>query len=259
MRRKLSAILLVLIFLTGLYPVLRHDLFHFAWRQGREALSRGDNERGLRAFAWAERMRGGVPLLAYDAGVALYRAGEYVQALERFSAASAAEDSGLKEAALYNRGNAAVKEADRKGGDASGAAALLRQAETSYRQALELNPRAADAKRNLELVRLRLQALDAAKVGAPGRESRDARSIPPQAASKERQGGEQGKEQGAKSRGNRAGEESDQGARHGRRAAEMSREDAERLLAEERGRETLAPQLLGAGGKGRHAPAGKEW
>ncbi|ACH38829.1 hypothetical protein Gbem_1813 [Citrifermentans bemidjiense Bem] len=258
MRHKLSAVLLVLIFLTGLYPVLRHDLFHFAWRQGREALSRGDNERGLAAFAWAERMRGGEPLLAYDAGVAFYRAGEYAQALERFSAASAAGDPGLKEAALYNRGNAAVKEAERKGGDASGAAALLRQAETSYRQAMELNPRAVDAKRNLELVRVRLQALDAAKVGAPGMKSRGS-SAEPQAASRDWQGGEQGKEQGAKSRGNRAGEESDQAARHGRRAAEMSREDAERLLAEERGRETLVPQVLGAGGKGRHAPAGKEW
>lgn len=257
MRRKLSVVLLFLMFLTGLYPVLRHDLFHFAWRQGREALLRGDSERGMRAFAWAETMRGGDLFLAYDTGVALYGAGEYAQALDRFYAASAAGDPGLKEAALYNRGNAAVKEAERKGGDEANAAALLRQAETSYRQVLELNPRAADAKRNLELVRVRLQVLGAARDGAPGRESRGG-SVAPQAATKERQG-EQGKEQGRKSRGNKAGEESGQAARHGGRAAEMSREDAERLLAEERGRERLAPQLLGAGGKGRHAPAGKVW
>lgn len=258
MKRHLPAFLLLLIFLTGLYPVLRHDLFHFAWRQGREALLRGDNERGLRAFALAEKMRGGELLLAYDAGVALYRKGAYAQALERFSAAGAAGEPGLKEAALYNRGNAAVKEAEIKGGDVSGAAALLLQAETSYRQALELNPRAADAKRNLELVRARLATLTAGKDGAPGRESRGG-SVTPQARGAERRGAELDKEQGPKSRGSKPGEESDQAARHGRRAAEMSREDAERLLAEERDRETLAPGLLRAGGKGRHAPAGKEW
>lgn len=258
MRRNLSVVLLFLMFLTGLYPVLRHDLFHFAWRQGREALLRGDNERGLAAFALAERMRGGELLLAYDAGVALYRRGAYAQALERFSAAGAAGDPGLKEAALYNRGNAAVKEAERKGGDVSGAVALLRQAETSYRQTLELNPRAADAKRNLEVVRARLAALAAVRDGAPGRESRGG-SVTPPTRSGERRGGERGQEQGRNSRGNKAGEESDQAARHGRRAAEMSREDAERLLAEERGRETVAPRLLRAGGKGRHAAGGKEW
>uniref|UniRef100_C6DZT6 Tetratricopeptide repeat protein n=1 Tax=Geobacter sp. (strain M21) TaxID=443144 RepID=C6DZT6_GEOSM len=257
MKRNLSLVLLFLMFLTGLYPVLRHDLFHFAWRQGREALARGDDERGMRALAWAERMRGGDLFLAYDAGVALYRRGAYAQALDRFSAAGAAGDPGLKEAALYNGGNAAVKEAQRKEGDASESAALLRQAETSYRQALELNPRAADAKRNLELVRVRLQALDAGRDGAPGRESRGGSVT--QQTSVERQGRERGQEEGEKSGGNKAGEESDQAARHGGRAAEMSREDAERLLAEERGRETLAPQLLDAGGKGRHAPAGKEW
>lgn len=152
-KRPLSAAVLLLLLLVGLYPVLRHDLFHFAWRQGREALSRGDYERGLAAFRWAERMRGGDLLLAYDAGVALYLSGDYAQALERFSLASTASDPGLKEAALYNAGNAALKEAERKGDDAAGAAALLYLAATNYRQALELNPRAADAKRNMELVR----------------------------------------------------------------------------------------------------------
>lgn len=258
MKRHLSAVILLLMFLTGLYPVLRHDLYLFTWRQGREALTRGDNEGGVRYFGWAERMRGGNLLLAYHAGVALYGMGEYGKSISRFTAASAASDPGLKEAALYNLGNAAVKEAERKGGDAAGAAALLRQAEASYRQALKLNPRAADAKRNLELVRARMAALAASKGEAPGREAHG-RSIPPQAANRERQEGEKGKEQGRKSRGQKAGDESDRAARYGARAAGMSREDAERLLAEERGRETLAPQLVHNSGKGRHAPAGKEW
>ncbi|BCG47618.1 Aerotolerance protein BatC [Citrifermentans bremense] len=153
--RPLSAAVLLLLLLFGLYPVLRHDLFHFAWRQGREALSRGDHERGVAAFDWAERMRGGDRLLAYDVGVALYLGGDYGHALARFSLASAASDPGLKEAALYNAGNAAFKEAERKGDDAAGAAALLSLAATNYRQALELNPRAVDAKRNMELVRAR--------------------------------------------------------------------------------------------------------
>jgi tetratricopeptide (TPR) repeat protein len=258
MRPRLPAVLLLLTLLAGLYPVLRHDLYHFAWRQGREALSRCDNERGLRAFGWAERLRGGDLLLAYDVGVALYRRGEYAKALARFSEASTAVDPGLKEAALYNAGNAAVKEAERKGGDAAGAAALLRQAESNYLQALELNQRAADAKRNLELVRARLAGLAAGKGDAPGREARGG-SAAPQAKSVERQGGARGKDQGEKSRGSQRGTESEQAAQHGTRAAEMSREDAERLLAEERGRETLAPQLFATSGKGRHAPAGKEW
>jgi Ca-activated chloride channel family protein len=102
------------------------------------------------------------PVLAYDAGNALYRMRRYQDAAKQFKE-SAAEES-LRQRSYYNLGNALVRASE----EATQPGEPLRQAIAAYEAALRLDPGDTDAKWNLEIA-LRRLGDDRTSGGSPGR------------------------------------------------------------------------------------------
>jgi Ca-activated chloride channel family protein len=102
------------------------------------------------------------PLLAYDAGNALYRMRRYEDAAKHFR--DAAAEPPLRQRSLYNLGNALVRASE----EATQPAEPLRQAIAAYETALRLDPADMDAKWNLEIA-LRRLGDDRRSGGSPGR------------------------------------------------------------------------------------------
>lgn len=255
--------------------MLRHDLALLAWREGRQALAGGEHQRALRALQRAaEGGRQGSAQLAFDTGIALYRLGDFPRARARFALASAADEPRLRAAALYNSGNCAFREAEQKAASDRGAAGvLLQQASLDYGRVLAADPGAADARQNLALARTRLAALQGAgeggtgpaKPGGPqgakdggGKESRP-RTGKREGEEGEARGEERGEERGERAPGRTPGKPASRAAQQGKPRPQVTRDQAERLLSEARGREAFAARLPGSGGAARLAPPDKDW
>jgi len=279
MRRRSLRLLTALLFLAVLALMLRHDLGQLAWRQGRERLSSGDHRAALALLSRAGNCSPDSLPIAFATGVAHYRLGEFRQARSRFQAASAAADPALRSAALYNLGNCAFRMGDKApAGDRQAAAALFREAEREYRRALALDPGAADARHNLALAGTRLSALAGASPGeAPsGVERSGDEGRGPSAASDGEKGGEgrarRAGEAGAGQRTERGEELGKEGAprpasadrsaapaRPGAGRPTLTRDQAERLLSEARGREALPSAPPGQLTVGRQARPDRDW
>lgn len=124
------------------------------YQEGKYQLSY-DGFRSLIAQRAAE------PALMYDAGLALFRLGRFDEAVTSFRGATAAGGA-LGQRAWYNLGTTYLHAAQ-SSGDRIG---TLRQAVTSFIQALALNPHDPDAKWNLEVAEHRLG--EAALAMSPG-------------------------------------------------------------------------------------------
>lgn len=279
--------LAALIFLAGLGLALRHDLALHYWRQGHLRLRAGDGRGALEALSRAGNCAPGSLPVAFDTGVALYRLGELSRARSLFARASRAADPGLRGAALYNLGNCAYLLAERgaggaapgseagkgEGGGGSGSRELLEEAARRYGEALAVAPEAADARHNLEVVRARLAegALRDRRAGAAGAPRKGGGG-----PAKERAGGERGKSgsqgeaagPGAKAPGGQPGgaEQRGAGSSDGRPGAasaagkappQLTRDAAERMLNQARGRESGGLPLQG--GRGKLARPERDW
>jgi tetratricopeptide (TPR) repeat protein len=100
--------------------------------------------------------------LAFDAGAALYRLERYDEAVAAFRRAARTPE--LRQPSLYNLGNALVRAAEERPGEA----APLLDAVGAYEEALRLAPADAGARWNLE-VALRRLGDDRTGGGSPGR------------------------------------------------------------------------------------------
>jgi len=268
-RRLLLAAVTASLCLAGLGLMLRHDLALLAWREGRQALAGGEHQRALRALQRAAQGgRQGSAQLAFDTGIALYRLEDFPRARALFALASAADEPRLRTAALYNSGNCAFREAEQKAASDRGAAGiLLQQASLDYGRALAADPGAADARQNLALARTRLAALQGAGEGeggtgpakpggARGAKDGGGKESPPRTGKTE---GEQGEARGERAPGRTPGKPASRAAQQGKPRPQLTRDHAERLLSEARGREAFAARLPGSGGAARLAPPDKDW
>jgi tetratricopeptide (TPR) repeat protein len=102
------------------------------------------------------------PRLAFDAGAALYRLERYDEAVAAFR--QAARTPALRQKSLYNLGNALVRAAEERPGEAT----PLLDAVAAYEEALRLAPGDAEARWNLE-VALRRLGDDRTSGGSSGR------------------------------------------------------------------------------------------
>jgi Ca-activated chloride channel homolog len=136
-------------------------------------------------------------ILHFNAGDAAYQSGDFAKAEKSFEEASQSGIPLLKAAAHYNRGNALFRQG--RWADAADA----------YKESLRVNPRDDDAKYNLGV------ALRAQTNPPPGPPPKSGQGSP----KKESKGGGQ----------NKQGADQSQGAAP--KPGQMSREDAERLLA----------------------------
>jgi Ca-activated chloride channel family protein len=98
------------------------------------------------------------PLLNFNAGTAAYRIGKYDQAFENFSEALRSSNPDVRERAYYNSGNALCKEGDSQE-DVERQLTNYQDAKYLYEQALAIDPNDEAAKRNLAVVKRRIEEL----------------------------------------------------------------------------------------------------
>lgn len=96
------------------------------------------------------------PVLNFNAGTAAYRMGKYDQAFENFSEALQSSNSALREKAYYNGGNALFKAGDWQD-DVERQLTNYQDAKYLYEQALAIDPNDEAAKKNLALVKRRIE------------------------------------------------------------------------------------------------------
>ncbi|MHC5003396.1 MAG: tetratricopeptide repeat protein, partial [Planctomycetota bacterium] len=140
-------------------------------RRTRSAIDEGRLDEAAAGLEALQDRLPDVPQLPYNLGVARYRAGDYVGAAEAFRRAlDMADDRELREASLFNLGNAAHARAREalEGGDDPAAAGnqlqdateRLGEAFDHYRDALRLDPTDQDARANAELTWRLLKQLE---------------------------------------------------------------------------------------------------
>jgi len=131
--------------------------------KGIDAFRGGDFKVAVEAFSAADRALPDRPRIAFNLGCAYAAEGEHDEAAEQFRAAALAQDVKLAVTARYNLGCLELSKAKTRFGERpeeadpevrkEGIATLL-QAAGNFRDALAIDPQHADARYNLEAVRL---------------------------------------------------------------------------------------------------------
>ncbi|MBN2476268.1 MAG: hypothetical protein JXB62_16770 [Pirellulales bacterium] len=139
-------------------------------KQGIAHYAAGDFAAADKAFREADVARPEDPRIAYDRACSLAAAGETDKAVELFLEASLSPDRALAVRCHYNLGCLTAAEARKRFGDNAEAAsaetrqqglALLTQAVGHYRECLKLEEDHADARHNLEVIRLWIKHMQA--------------------------------------------------------------------------------------------------
>jgi Ca-activated chloride channel family protein len=116
----------------------------------------GDYNRALKQWQQELERTPHDPVLNYNAGTAAYRVGRYDQAFENFSEALQTTSPTLREKAYYNGGNALFKEGDQQD-DVERQLTNYQDSQYLYEQALAIDPNDEAAKKNLALVKRRIE------------------------------------------------------------------------------------------------------
>ena len=137
--------------------------------EGIQAFRGGDFKTASRAFSEADKFRPKEPRIAFDRGCAYAAEGENEKAAEQFLTAATAPDRRLAAAAYYNLGCLAIAKAKARFGQRpeeataevrkEGVETLL-QAAGHLRDCLTVNPQHADARYNLETIRLWIKHIE---------------------------------------------------------------------------------------------------
>lgn len=201
---------------------------------------------------------------SFNSGVACYRKGEFKAALDNFVMSAGGSDMRLKYRAVYNQGNCLARMAEQStDSDSAAAERFYLAALDRYREVLRYSPGDLDTIANLSAVSAARGALTAGR----DRQMGGRKEMPklPQAGKRD----DSDKETPAKQKpengrqtesAGKSGQPADQGnGEDGRRRKTMGREEAERLLDEKRGQETLPSGIKAApGGVELPSPA-KNW
>ena len=150
-RTQKAAVALMLVFTFGTgtavkaasaFDLYQQGDYNGALRQWRQELERSPHD----------------PILNFNAGTAAYRMGKYDQAFENFSEVLQSPNATLREKAYYNGGNALFRQGDEQE-DIERQLTSYEDAEYLYEQALAIDPNDEAAKKNLALVKRRIEEL----------------------------------------------------------------------------------------------------
>jgi Ca-activated chloride channel homolog len=233
MRKRLAALLMVVL--------LTSAAVFSGIERGNRLYRAGQYAEAVEAYRAALGTRADGPILRYNLGTALLHLGNYAEAEEHLRGALDRVDPQQRGLVHYNLGQRFLEEA-RRSGDPTATAALYDAAVESYRQALRLQPRDADAKWNYELA---LRERDEQQAGGPtDQDDRDEDQDP---------------EEGGEGAGAGAPGQSDRTPVGGPgEQAPMTREQADRLLSaiEQDEREILRDRLRQGP---RESPPARDW
>ena len=268
---------IVVLGLGGFTLSLYHDCELLAWRRGEGRLRAGDYRGALEFLPATPRVANISPAVALDAGIALYRLGDFGAARQRFAAAGAVAEPRFSSAAFYNQGNCAFRLAEQAGKkDPKAAERLLRESAGHYLEALARTPDAGDARHNLAVVQGRLAELSqtglkaaaAAAAAGKGGATSSEKGQDPQAPGGAGQGesarpsespfkaGSQGYGEQA---GTRDGGPQKARQRAGKAVPELTRDRAVGVLDEARGREVRSVGSRSKGEASRPVRPERDW
>jgi len=140
-------------------------LFLSTQLKGASSLDRynqGDFEGALQGLRDELKGDPNSPVLNFNAGDAAYRLQKFDEAFEAYSKAMMSEDSTVKERAYYNAGNALFMEGN-LAQEIEQQLSTYYDARYQYDQALDLNPRDEQAKKNLDLLEERIKGAEKQK------------------------------------------------------------------------------------------------
>lgn len=208
----------------------------------------GRYEEAVRVYEKVVKQGKAAPHVHYNLGTALLRLGRHREAQPHLQMATREAPPELKQRAHYNLGNRYLEEA-RKGAGTE-APQLLDAAVESYKHALRLNPRDADAKWNLELA---LREREKQQQSPSGGANDQRPQTPDQQDQSPAAGGGGGNSQQSNSP---AGQGEQQGQDYEQRP--MSEEQADRVLsAVEQDERELTREKLKKGQ--RRTPVARDW
>jgi Ca-activated chloride channel family protein len=124
--------------------------------------NQGDFEGALQGLRDELKGDPNSPVLNFNAGDAAYRLQKFDEAFEEYSKAMMSEDSTVKERAYYNAGNALFMEGN-LAQEIEQQLSTYYDARYQYHQALDLNPRDEQAKKNLDLLEDRIKGAEKQK------------------------------------------------------------------------------------------------
>lgn len=179
-------------------------------------------------------------VVAYNCGVAYCRMGNYSAAETRFRAASGSGDGNVRQKSLYNLGSMQLQRA--LASEKAQASRFLNNAVKHLEESSRLNPGDADAFHNLAIARNELASLRAAVSGKPHAPE------PAQASHLENGKKESEKQKREKILSGPSGKpgetsQSDNGGGKRRQVA-MTRDQAQRMLNDAKGREALRSAIV---------------
>jgi Ca-activated chloride channel homolog len=123
---------------------------------GFDQYAQGDFEGALKNFRAQQKRDPESPSVNFNLGDAAYRLQKYDEAFEAYSKAMVSGDPGTQEAAYYNAGNALFKAGDHAQ-DLEQQLTSYYDARYQYQQALNRNPGDEQAKKNLRLLEERIK------------------------------------------------------------------------------------------------------
>jgi Ca-activated chloride channel family protein len=129
---------------------------------GLDQYAQGDFEGALKNFRAQQKRDPESPSVNFNLGNAAYRLQKYDEAFEAYSKAMVSGDPGTQEAAYYNAGNALFKAGDHAQ-DLEQQLTSYYDARYQYQQALNRNPGDEQAKKNLRLLEERIKDVEQQK------------------------------------------------------------------------------------------------
>jgi Ca-activated chloride channel homolog len=129
---------------------------------GVEQYRQGDYEGALQSFREELKRSPDSPVVNFNTGNAAYRLHKYDDAFESYSKAMLSNDMNIREQAYYNAGNALFMQGD-ESQDIEQQLTSYYDARYQYQQALNLNPRDAQARKNLALLEERIKQAEKEK------------------------------------------------------------------------------------------------
>ncbi|MFZ4855165.1 MAG: hypothetical protein ACOYL3_02110 [Desulfuromonadaceae bacterium] len=252
--RRISVLLTVVAVLL-LILAAKSDLT--AWRLGRgyDAYRRGDMDGAFAAWSSAGNQQEAV----YNRAVIQARKGHGEKAAQLFTLSAAGNDPVIQQHSLYNNGTLLLQQGrGAMAADQEKARQVLTAAEAQLNAALKLEPRDSDAQHNAVVARGSLAEVNALIASKKGEKKKPSEQGTPEKNETAKNGAERGKQT---DKPGKAGAETNisEGKGKSRSAPEMSKSDAERLLNDARGRETLRSATAARTKAGAVSPPEKDW
>ena len=252
---NITTLFFYVIFLLLLILAVGFDVAVWQFGRGYNAYQRGDLDGAFSAWSSAGNQQEAL----YNRAVIHARKGQREKAAQLFTLSAAGSDPVIQQHSLYNNGTLLLQQGrGAMAADQEKARQALTAAEAQFNAALKFDPRDSDAQHNAVVARDSLAEVNALIASKKGDKKRPSEQQEPEKAEMAKNGAEKGKQTDTSGK---AGAETDSGEGKGksRSAPEMSRGDAERLLNDARGRETLRSATAARTKVGAVSPPEKDW